>query len=531
MQNAALSPRVRKWLFLAAGAVFILAMALLLLSGLKDRPLHNDEGVNAWFLERLIKNNVYRYDPANYHGPSLYYIQLVTTWIYSFLTSPLHFSWSDTSAITATSIRLGVVGGGLMVLCGIFASHRRLGRLGTMTALVLMGTSSCFIFYSRYFIHEIFFVLFTLTMYLGLVYFRDTRRPVYFYLACASAALLYATKETSVIVFTVMALAFISAEVGAFMLRGFRRPTPYQTIRKQAYVFYRSIGTRYWIGLGIAFLIWGLLYSSFFTNPKGLIDSVRTYFTWTKTGIESGHEKRFGYFFEDLLLLYESPILFLAVVGAIMAVASRRRTGLFLFFWALGIFLAHSIIPYKTPWLVLSILLPMTLLAGYGVQTLAGYLYRKEHLALVMPALPLLLLVTAGLMVRQFPKTVWMTFVDNDNEIYPHIYVHTSRDIYRLVQDIDVIAERSGLGNEMEINVVSEVEWPMPFYLRHYPNAYFWRRYERVKNLKTPVIIAQESQHKGLEALLKDENYITRPYTLRKGAPLELWLRDDLRFE
>src|SRR6476620_3745489 len=34
------------------------------------RPVHHDEGVNGWFLTNLIRDNMYKYDPANYRGPS-----------------------------------------------------------------------------------------------------------------------------------------------------------------------------------------------------------------------------------------------------------------------------------------------------------------------------------------------------------------------------------------------------------------------------------------------------------------------------
>ncbi|MCV4626294.1 hypothetical protein OFC18_29905, partial [Escherichia coli] len=37
----------------------------------------HDEGVNGWFLTNLFREGIYKYDPANYHGPTLYYIALV----------------------------------------------------------------------------------------------------------------------------------------------------------------------------------------------------------------------------------------------------------------------------------------------------------------------------------------------------------------------------------------------------------------------------------------------------------------------
>ena len=38
---------------------------------LEIKPLHHDEGVNSYFLLNLAEHWNYKYDPTNYHGPSL----------------------------------------------------------------------------------------------------------------------------------------------------------------------------------------------------------------------------------------------------------------------------------------------------------------------------------------------------------------------------------------------------------------------------------------------------------------------------
>ena len=43
-------------------------------------PLHHDEGVNGNFLVRLVREGSYQYDPANYHGPTLYYFASLIPW-------------------------------------------------------------------------------------------------------------------------------------------------------------------------------------------------------------------------------------------------------------------------------------------------------------------------------------------------------------------------------------------------------------------------------------------------------------------
>src|ERR1700694_1513331 len=62
-----------------AGVVVLIAAGLLRLLYLTEKPLHHDEGVNGYFLTALFRHGFYHYNPANYHGPTLYYLGLLTT--------------------------------------------------------------------------------------------------------------------------------------------------------------------------------------------------------------------------------------------------------------------------------------------------------------------------------------------------------------------------------------------------------------------------------------------------------------------
>jgi len=44
----------------------------LFLLGIK--PPHFDEGINGWFVDQMMKNGFYKYDPTNYHGPLHFYV-------------------------------------------------------------------------------------------------------------------------------------------------------------------------------------------------------------------------------------------------------------------------------------------------------------------------------------------------------------------------------------------------------------------------------------------------------------------------
>ena len=68
----------------------------------------------------------------------------------------------------------------------------------------------------------------------------------------------------------------------------------------------------------------------------------------------------------------EAPIFILSAIGiAIAFIKARHRFAMFAGLWAFGLLAAYSIIPYKTPWLALSFLLPMCLAAGYGINEIA----------------------------------------------------------------------------------------------------------------------------------------------------------------
>src|SRR3954462_11475395 len=80
----------RVWIVLAA-LVTIVAAALRFVD-LALKPLHHDEGVNGFFLTNLVRDGVYKYDPANYHGPTLYYLTLPFVEFFGLKTVPIRIS-------------------------------------------------------------------------------------------------------------------------------------------------------------------------------------------------------------------------------------------------------------------------------------------------------------------------------------------------------------------------------------------------------------------------------------------------------
>src|SRR5437899_7290713 len=140
----------RQLMLLILLAVFA-AVALRCLR-LDERPMHNDEGVNAFKFGQLWQQGSYRYDPNEHHGPSLYYAALV---LGKLTGAP------DLAQYSETRLRLATVAFGLGLLLLLPLLTDGLGRMGTVWAALFIATSPALVFYSRYFIHETLLVFFT----------------------------------------------------------------------------------------------------------------------------------------------------------------------------------------------------------------------------------------------------------------------------------------------------------------------------------------------------------------------------------
>src|SRR4029453_19293299 len=142
--------------------------------------------VNGNFLVRLLREGLYQYDPANYHGPTLYYFSAVIPWITKLLFGS---SARDHFGLTKFKIRLITVLFGLGTIVLVFLLRRRLGTVATLAAALLLAVSPGAVYLSRYYIHESLFVFFTLGIVVVGVKFHSERNLLYLFLASASPAL------------------------------------------------------------------------------------------------------------------------------------------------------------------------------------------------------------------------------------------------------------------------------------------------------------------------------------------------------
>src|SRR5438270_4857534 len=265
--------------------IVLLAAALIRLAFLTQKPLHHDEGVNGMFLVNLFRTGYYHYDPSNYHGPSLYYLAVIPTAINNL------FHWGH--GLSTFAIRFVTACFGVGVVWLMLCLRRYLGSASSMAAAAFATISPGFVFFSRYFIHEILFVFFSLGVIVAWLWYRDTGKPRYLMLASGSAAMLFATKETWIITVAVWLIAIPCTTI-FLRLRNHTDEIPPLMPERLASGRTRKLYLQA-AALFVAIAI--MLYSSFFTNPRGILDSVLTFTYWTKTGRTGIYNREWSTYF------------------------------------------------------------------------------------------------------------------------------------------------------------------------------------------------------------------------------------------
>ncbi len=261
-----------------------------------------------------------------------------------------------------------------------------------------------------------------------------------------------------------------------------------------------------------------LFFTSFFQYPADFANFFTAYAFWTKTGT-TDHTQNGTIAYFKWLLQIESPLIFLSVLGTLIAVIkAKHRFALFSGLWSFGLFAAYTIISYKTPWLAISFTLPMCLIGGYAINELLLSRVMLQKLAATV-------LAVMATLILAF-QTYDLNFVRYDDDAMPYVYAHTRRGFEDLVRDVKRYAAKSSKKNEATIAVVSSEYWPMPFYLVDYPKALFHG--QLVDTSTDEIIIAHEDQLNELpERYARHYKYIGE-YPLRPGVELFLLVRNDL---
>jgi len=495
-------------LLVAAGGL------VLRLPGLDRRPMHTDEAVQAVKTGILYDTGVYRYDPREYHGPTLQYVTVPFLW----LSGAKSFADSTEWPYRLVPV---VFGTGLILLLLLVGNG--LGRPAAVAAGVLTAVSPAMAFYSRYYIHELLLVFFTFAAIAAGWRYAWSRRVGWAIVAGAALGLMLATKETWVLAVAAMGLAI-------FAKLGWRRWAGYP-INLRAIVSLRHLAIAAAAGLAVAFV----LFSSFFSNWGGALDSVRAYTHYFERSGGAGlHSHPWHYYISMLLYTHrfagpwwsEAIIIALALVGFVAVLLPRNAPAAatplarFIAFYTLFLTAAYAIVPYKTPWCMLGFLHGMILLAGVG----AVVLVRLVPTHLLKGIAILALAAGAWHLYGQADRACFRFKVDRRN---PYVYAHTGPDLLNLVKLVERVAAASpdGCGTVVKVIAPEGDYWPLPWYLRRFSRVGYWS--DVPDSPDAPILIASEAVRETLDARLGG-GYETHTFGLRLSVHLLLYVRQDL---
>ena len=516
-----LTPRQRLALVLAVVAVVAVGL-LLRAPDLGLKPLHSDEGVNGWFSLRLYWWNIYRYQPSDYHGPFLYYVNLVAFW----LLGPTDFS-----------LRVGTVLFGAMVPLLLLAARRQLGAAGVLTAGLLIAVGPCLVYFSRTVIHEIYLVFFATLWALALARFAARPTMKWGLLAALGAFGCFANKETAAIT-----AGSLGVGAGLAWLAGKRRgsggvdPDLFGgRTRKEALAQWFGQSWRIWlIGLGLFAALVVLFFSSFFTNWRGVPGFFQAFSPWLEYGTTGRNQGKDWAWFWGVMQRTEGWAIWPAVAAMVWAAARRHRLGLALTGWAISAFVVYSLIPYKTPWCVLQIDLPVFLLCGW----LAGQgwlLLQNRELCWWLRAPGALALVASLVAVPQLFGIAWEDNRERyDDDDVSYVYVQTQRGFTAMMQDhLGVAAsdpDDDGLGPRV-VNV--EAKNPARWYTItrgwDHERSRYLADVPKESHLRKAGIVVATGRHKRSvgQALEELGAWHEETYPLRPGWGVTAWYRQD----
>jgi len=448
--------------------IFLATIALRFYS-LDLKLFHHDEAIHAWFSYRLLTEGVYMYDPM-YHGPFLYY---TTAGIFSLL--------GDSDLVG----RLFPALLGTLLVPLVYPIYR-LGYLDKKQALIaalFLAVSPNMVYFSRFLRNDIFIAFFTMVLLVALLYYFERQKMQYALIAGAAIGFGMSAKENMPIIVLIFGVYLL------YLLWTGRVRLPKRWIRDLA------------LGALVAIGIMAVFYSSFGAHPEVLMDGwLRAIEHWT-----SMHQaQRLGgppYFYILLFLLYEVPILILAVVGILQFVdipgaisrwrerraggagnpsegeeaeteiaraqeidapSIRKRTGFtnrlreilsgsgeiqqidrqkefarFTIFWMLLSLAVYAYLGEKVPWLILHQLLPMIFVAVYMMTT------KKA-------------VITVAASVFLIVMTFHVAYTPADiNE--PIVQVQNSEDLREVFAKIDAADK---------VAVATDNYWPLPWYYR-----------------------------------------------------------------
>jgi uncharacterized protein (TIGR03663 family) len=486
---------MRWWLL----GLLLLFAVLVRTHQLDGRVMHGDEANQAVKAGVLLETGEYRFDPRDHHGPTLYYLTLPVAWLRGESTLV------ELSEVTVRLVPLiaGVLAIALVAMLAVPAG----GPAAALGAALLLAVAPAAVYFSRYYIQETLLLAFTLAAFASArTWWRRGGGWGWAVVTGACVGLMQASKASA----PLFLLAAVAGLIAARPRNATPAPSPVLPWRRDLPVTLVS-----------AAAVAALFYSSFFTHAAGLRDTLLTYLpAGDRVTSGGGHTKPWDYylglFWPQTIGGYkwsQLPFLLLALGGAsasLWAPAPQRPALRFWTVYTAVVGVVFSVIPYKTPWLVIHLLPGFAALGG----GLAGAVASRGKRGLVVAVV--LLVLTAASQWRQLDLAVYLRPGDARN---PLAYVHPSPDV-RKVRPL--IEESLARHPDLPVRIISQEVWPLPWYLRGVDRVGYWT--EVPDDCDGALVLCSADQADAVRSRL-DGDYSESFLGLRPGFVLVVFTR------
>ncbi len=507
--------------------VGVAAFLRIFLLGIK--PPHFDEGINGWFVDQVMKNGFYRYDPTNYHGPLHFYVLLISESLFG------RNVWA---------LRMPVVIVSIVSIWLLFKFEPFFNRTTVRVAALAMAVSPGFVFYGRYSIHEAWLLLFSMLFVLGVIGLWRIGSLGYLWCTGMGVAGMILTKETYILHAGCALIALIVFQVSNWMT-----PVPDARRARQTWDYVDLFVV---VFVGVALIVF--FYSGTFFHWSGVKGLYQAFEPWFKTGSEGhGHDKPFHYWLM-LVTRYEQPILFGLLLCALCQFF-KSFVPRYLAIYAVGALAAYSIVNYKTPWCIISIVWPFTLLFGYAcslaplklktgtLQALYGllfailvattiYAFWKKFEPTFEDLWPFAMIVAAAvflfaigsqqvmqtvagvLLIGSLGQCIVLNYFRCTTDTEPYVYVQTYNDIFKLSRPLLTLAHRNPVYYHLAGHFIRTSSYPFPWILGDFPNVGYYEHNNAPDKMDADFLLVQEDRIEEVEGKLH-ESYYTEPLRIR----------------
>lgn len=285
----------------------------------------------------------------------------------------------------------------VLVMLPVVRFRHRLGTAGALAASALLAFSPTFLLFSQS-VAPAMLTAVTALVYLGALFDfidRQQRRD----LLVAAGALALGLAAGPGIYTTLLFLVIFG--MGAWLFHRYRNVRGWDRV----VAGYRAIkGDRG--GLAQMGAVFGVTFvvaaTGFLVNFGGIQAALNLFVDWLAS-FSLNREYPLWYY-AGALVLYEPVISLFGLLGAVMVVRRRDQFGLYLVTWFVGSLVLYTAIGVTEPWLVVPILIPLGLLAGWGVAWLFAEMEEALR-ALLVTAFIVPMLVYAILQVATYAET------------------------------------------------------------------------------------------------------------------------------